>query len=130
MISDAIIAAALAVLSDAPANSAPPAPPSIIVFQCSFGVKQARVTAVGERLVYTFGSPAKAEMVISGDRTTGNVRYHRTLFAHAEHQQLRFRKGVFSYVLCNRWSSPDYRGAGAEDSSGLLVVKGDRRSRG
>ena len=92
------------------------------VFDCSFGAKRVLVTRpAGNMLRYEFGAPGKPEIVILGDPAQRTVRYHRTLFAHSENKQLHFVRGDYSYVLFNRWSSPDYDGTGAEDRSGLVV---------
>ena len=116
------VIAALAISPACPtmATNAP-----VPVFDCSFGAKRVRVVSVGAVLRYEFGRPSKAEMIVIGDPALGTVRYHRTLFAHSENKQLRFVNGTFSYLLFNRFSTPDYQGMGAEDRSGLVVLKGD-----
>lgn len=94
------------------------------LFACSAGVDRVTVTKVGKRLTYTFKHQGQTELTITGDAQSGAVFYRRTTFPHAEHQQLRFRRGAFSYVIFNRWAAPDYDQRGAEDFSGLLVLRG------
>lgn len=94
------------------------------VFRCSFGAKEVVVTAIGPKLRYAYGPAGRPEITLVGDPAARTVRYHTELFPHAAHSQLRFVRGGFSYILFNRYATPDYRGAGAEDRSGLLVLRG------
>ena len=97
------------------------------IFQCGFGARQAEVVRDGGILTYRFGRPGRPEMVLSGDAASGNVHYHRTLYAHGEDQTLRFSRGAYSYVVFNAFQTPDYRQEGAIDQSGLLILRNGRR---
>lgn len=76
------------------------------VFECSFGAKQLTVTQQGDALVYRYGTKAKAELRIVADAASGRVFYHRTLYARAEDQTLRFVNGDTSYIVYAYWSAP------------------------
>jgi hypothetical protein len=97
------------------------------IFQCSFGARQAEVVRDGAALTYRFGRPGRPEIVLSGNAASGNVHYHRTLYAHGEDQSLRFQGGAYSYLIFNAFQTPDYRQEGAIDQSGLLVLRNGRR---
>lgn len=97
------------------------------VFACMFGARQVEVVRDGTRLTYRFGRPGRAsELVLTGDAASGNLFYHRTLYARGEDQTLRFSNGAHSYVIFNAWSAPNHDGEGARDYSGLLVLQGGR----
>ena len=115
-------ALALALLTSAPAHAEAPE----TVFACSFGAKQVEVVREGGRLTYRFGRPGRPELVLTGDAASGNLFYHRTLYARGEDQSLRFASGDFSYVIFNGWSAPNLYLEGARDYSGLLVLRGGR----
>ena len=96
------------------------------VFACSFGAKQVLVTGSDANLAYRFGTKISDEIKLVGSPERENVHYLIDRFAHSYNQQLRFKNGAFSYVLFNRWSSADYQGKGAENTSGLVVLRGKR----
>lgn len=114
-------AAALAAFAGAPAAGA-----AELIFACSLGAKRVEITNDAGRLTYSFGRPGRPEMVLIGDRASGNLFYHRTLFPHGETQTLRFANGAHSYLIFNIFQTPDYRQEGARDDSGLLVLAGRR----
>ncbi len=90
------------------------------VFSCVFMDKQSvTVTVKGDQFSFTLG-----DTHITGSGKSGNVAYHHEMWPHAEDKQLRFRQGDNSYVLFNRWASPNNEGDGSIDYSGLLIFKG------
>lgn len=105
--------------------AAPAAGPET-VFACSLGAREVEVVREGARLTYRFGRPGRPELVLTGDAASGNLSYHRTLYARGEDQTLRFVNGAFSYVIFNGWSAPNLQLEGARDYSGLLVLRGGR----
>jgi len=112
----------LAALASTGAFAARPTPRRQ-VFTCSLGKKEVHVTAVGRTLLYQFGTHRRPEVSIVGDPKRGNVHYKADLLAHSGINDLRFSQGPYSYVLYNYWSTPDYRGEGEADRSGLLVFR-------
>lgn len=116
-----LILSALGAAAQAAAAEAPET-----VFACSFGSRQVEVVREGARLTYRFGRPGRPELVLAGDAASGNLFYHRTLYARGEDQTLRFTSGAHSYVIFNAWAAPNLYGEGARDYSGLLVLRGDR----
>lgn len=118
----ALLFLALAAAAPAQATDAPER-----IFRCSFGARQVEVVRDGATLTYRFGRPGRQEMVLSGDAASGNVHYHRTLYARGEDQTLRFQRGVHSYVIFNAFLAPDYRQEDSVDESGLLVLRNGRR---
>lgn len=107
--------------------ASPPEP----VFACSFGAKQLVVTEAGGALVYRYGTPRKTELRLVADAASYHVFYHRTLYARAEDQTLRFVSGDYNYVVYAHWSAPD-PGMTEESSTpesyygGLIVMRGER----
>ena len=101
------------------------------VFACSFGAKELTVTKQGDALVYRYGTKAKAELRIVADAQSNRVFYHRTLYARAEDQTLRFVSGEYNYVVYAHWSAPSL-GTTEESSTGesfyggLIVLRGDK----
>ena len=100
------------------------------VFACSFGAKQLTVTQQGDALVYRYGTKARTELSIVADAPSNRVFYHRTLYARAEDQTLRFVSGAYNYVVYAHWSAPSL--ATTEESStgefyygGLTVLRGE-----
>jgi hypothetical protein len=111
----------------AAALPAPSAEPPETVFACAFGARQIEVVRDGGRLTYSFGRRGRTpELVLTGDAASGNIFYHRTLYARGEDQTLRFANGASSYVIFNGWSAPSLYLEGAQDYSGLLVLRGGR----
>lgn len=106
--------------------AAQPADTPETVFACGFGTRRVAVVREGVRLSYRFGPPGRPELELSGDASSGNVFYHRTLYARGEDQSLRFTHGAFSYVIFNAWSAPNLYLEGARDYSGLLVLRNGR----
>ncbi len=99
-----------------------------VLYSCNAGKRQATVSRVGGQLIYTFGLPGQPQIRIVGDPKAGTVSYLHSMYPHAQHQQLRFRNGSYSYVLYARWASPNViTQTGGEDSSGLLIFNGTRR---
>ena len=92
------------------------------LFACSLGKKSVSVTAVGSRLSYQFGAPAKAEMAIIGSAGQGNVFYRSDRYAGMEYQ-IRFVNGPYSYIV---YSMEGNGRTGAAASSGLMVMKGTK----
>lgn len=92
---------------------------SLPVFSCNLGKKQVVVTAEGNQLIFNYG-----DIMIEGNINSSNIAYHHEMWPHAEDKQLRFRQGDNSYVIFNRWASPNYEGKGATDYSGLLIFTG------
>lgn len=90
------------------------------VFGCSLGKKIVSVSAVGNRLTYQFGTPAKIEMTIIASAAQGNVFYRMDRYASMEYQ-LRFVNGPYSYIVYSMGAS---QRAGSNDVSGLTVMKG------
>ncbi len=101
------------------------------VFACSFGAKQLTVTQQGDALVYRYGTKARAELRIVADAPSNRVFYHRTLYARAEDQTLRFVSGEYNYVVYAHWSAPSM-GMTEESSTpenfygGLTVMRGEK----
>lgn len=113
-----------ALAAAAPGRSAEPPE---TVFVCSFGARAVEIVREGGRLTYSFGRRGRRpEMVLTGDAASGTVSYHRTIYARAEDQTLRFRGGAYAYVIFNAWAAPNYGGEGARDHSGLLVLRNGR----
>lgn len=96
------------------------------IFRCSFGAREVSVTQDGGRLTYRFGRAGRPELTLTGDARSGNLFYHRTLYARGEDQTLRFGNGGYSYVIFNGWSAPNRNLEGARDFSGLLILRGMR----
>ena len=100
------------------------------VFACSFGAKQLTVTQQGDALVYRYGTKAKTELSIVADAPSNRIFYHRTLYARAEDQTLRFVSGAYNYVVYAHWSAPSL-GTTEESSTGefyyggLTVLRGE-----
>ena len=100
------------------------------VFACSFGAKQLTVTQQGDALVYRYGTKARTELSIVADAPSNRVFYHRTLYARAEDQTLRFVSGAYNYVVYAHWSAPSM-GTTEESSTGefyyggLTVLRGE-----
>lgn len=100
------------------------------VFACSFGAKQLTVTQQGDALVYRYGTKARTELSIVADAPSNRVFYHRTLYARAEDQTLRFVSGAYNYVVYAHWSAPSL-GTTEESSTGefyyggLTVLRGE-----
>lgn len=99
------------------------------IFDCDFGAKQLTVTQDGDALVYRYGTKRKAELLIVADAASNHVFYHRTLYARAEDQTLRFVHGEHSYIVYAHWSAPSI--GSTEESSvpesyyaGLTVMLG------
>ncbi len=92
------------------------------LFACSLGKKSVSVTAVGSRLTYQFGTPAKVEMAIIGSAGQGNVFYRSDRYAGMEYQ-IRFANGSYSYIV---YSIEGNGRTGAAVSSGLVVMKGTK----
>ncbi len=100
------------------------------VFACSFGAKQLTVTQQGDALVYRYGTKARTELSIVADAPSNRVFYHRTLYARAEDQTLRFVSGAYNYVVYAHWSAPSL-GTTEESRTGefyyggLTVLRGE-----
>lgn len=109
---DSAAAPALAAVAPAPTK----------LFSCAVGPKTATVTAAGDQLTYNFGLPGKPELTISGDPKSGNIFWMVQRFAGIE-QQLRFRRGDYSYVV---YSVAGNETSGSAAISGLVVMKGDK----
>ena len=118
----ALLLCALAVAAPAQAAEAPER-----IFSCSFGARQVEVERDGATLTYRFGRPGRPEMVLSGDAASGNIHYHRTLYARGEDQTLRFQSGAYSYLIFNAFLAPNYWQQDSVDQSGLLVLHNGRR---
>jgi hypothetical protein len=86
------------------------------IFSCDLGDTTLTVNTENNQLSFAYGDT----------HITGNnhAAYHHDMWPHAEDHQLRFRQGDNSYVIFNRWASPDYEGNAAVDYSGLLIFKG------
>jgi hypothetical protein len=59
-----------------------------------------RKSVLGGLLQYTFGTAAKAEIIVTGNAERGNVFYREDRFAGMEYP-LRFASGVYSYIVYN-----------------------------
>ncbi|SFQ00629.1 hypothetical protein SAMN04488241_12110 [Sphingomonas rubra] len=81
------------------------------------------VSAVGNRLTYQFGTPAKVEMTIIASAAQGNVFFRMDRYASMEYQ-LRFTNGPYSYIV---YSMGANQRAGSDDVSGLVVMKGKQQ---
>ena len=92
------------------------------VFSCSLGKKQVSVHAVGDELVYKFGTRTKAELTIIGSVARHNVFFRTARFANIENQ-LRFTNGRFSYIVFSLGGNPS---VGARAVSGLTVMNGTK----
>ncbi len=92
------------------------------IFACSLGAKQVSVSAVGDALVYRYGTRAKIELTIVGSVARGNVFARTERYANIENQ-LRFTQGHFSYVVFSVGAKPS---VGARGVSGLTVMEGTR----
>ena len=100
------------------------------IFACSFGAKRLTVTQQGDALVYRYGTKAKAELRILADAPSDRVFYHRTLYARAEDQTLRFVSGEYNYVIYAHWSAPslgltEESSMGESFYGGLTVLRGE-----
>ncbi|SEH11695.1 hypothetical protein SAMN05428974_0290 [Sphingopyxis sp. YR583] len=101
------------------------------IFHCSFGAKQLTITQQGDAIVYRYGTNAKTELRIVADGPSNRVFYHRTLYARAEDQTLRFVSGEYNYVVYAHWAAPSL-GTTEESSTGesfyggLTVLRGER----
>lgn len=93
------------------------------IFQCRIGTRLASVSLVGDALTYRFGVPRRPELSIRGGPASGNVSYHRTLYARGELQVLRFRRGDHSYLVHATWSAPS-GGASEAFEAGVVVMRG------
>ncbi len=114
-------------MASATVNANPPQQTNVL-YSCNVGKRQATVSRVGDQLLYTFGLAGQPQIRIVGDPKAGTVSYLHSMYPHAQHQQLRFRNGSYSYVLYARWASPNaITQTGGEDSSGLLIFNGTRR---
>jgi hypothetical protein len=89
------------------------------VFACSLGKKSVFVTAVGNQLIYKFGTPTNTDMSIIGSADRKNVLYRADRYAGMEYQ-LRFVNGPYSYIVYNMEGNGN---TGARAVSGLLVMK-------
>lgn len=92
------------------------------VFSCSLGQKQVSVHALGNQLVYKFGTKAKAELTIFGSVARHNVFFRTARYANIENQ-LRFINGRFSYIVFSVGGNPS---VGAQAVSGLTVMNGTK----
>ena len=92
------------------------------VFSCSLGQKQVSVHAVGNELVYEFGTNKKIELKIIGSVARRNVFFRTDRFANIENQ-LRFINGRFSYIVFSVGGNPS---SGAHPLSGLTVMNGTK----
>ena len=93
------------------------------VFSCSLGQKQVSIHAVGDQLVYRFGTKAKAELTIVGSAARRNLYFRTDRYASIENQ-LRFVNGRFSYIVFSVGGNPS---VGAQPVSGLTVMNGTKR---
>ena len=104
-------------------------PAPLAVFNCRAGSKRVAITQRGDRLTYSFGSPGRAEISLTGS-PQGGVFYHRTMYNRGEDQTLRFVQGQWSYLVFNRWQAPQQLSSERIEPeynvSGVLVMKGDR----
>ena len=57
------------------------------IFRCTIGQHVATVTLEGDSLTYSYGRPGRPEIRISGGPSTGNLSYHRELFARVPYIQ-------------------------------------------
>lgn len=73
----------------------------------------------------TPGRGARLQIVEGSTRENVSYRY-RQEGPTSSAQQLRFRDGLFSYVVYNYFGAPDRSGRGAVDESGLMVLNRDR----
>jgi len=89
------------------------------IFSCDLDKSTLKVSAEGEEISFAYG-----DTKIVGSRQRGNIAYHHEMWPHAEDKQLRFNEGDNSYVIFNRWASPNYEGKGTVDYAGLLILKG------
>lgn len=96
-----------------------PAEEDTQIFTCDLGQSTLTVSAKGDQLSFSYG-----DTQIVGHRNSGNIAYHHEMWPHAEDKQLRFNDGDNSYVIFNRWASPNYEGESAVDYAGLLILKG------
>jgi len=92
------------------------------VFACSLGKKSVSVTAVGNQLIYKFGTPTNTEMSIIGSAGQRDVLYRAERYASMEYQ-LRFLSGQYSYIIYNMGGNST---TGAASVSGLTVKKGNK----
>lgn len=92
------------------------------VFSCSLGQKHVSVHAVGDELVYRFGTNKKIELTVFGSVARRNVFFRTDRFANIENQ-LRFINGRFSYVVFSVGGNPL---TGAHPVSGLTVMNGTK----
>lgn len=98
------------------------------IFRCAIGSREATVTLDADRLTYRYGRAGRPEISITGGAGTGNVSYHRQMFARGEHQTLRFRAGAYSYLVHSLWVAPT--GGGAEHlEAGVIVMRGNTMAR-
>ena len=77
----------------AAAAKAQPAGAPHQVFACALGSKSVSVTASGDQLTYTFGTPARTELRIVGSASRRNLFFRADRYAGPE-QQLRFVAGI------------------------------------
>lgn len=77
---------------------AKPTDPPRRLSACSPGGKSVSLTAVGDQLIYAFGTPSRMEMSIVASAVRKNVLYRADRHAGMEHQ-LRFVNGPYSYVV-------------------------------
>lgn len=97
------------------------------VFQCFTGTKRIQILKAGSNLIYQFGRPGRAEIVIVGSRAGGNLYQAKTKGTRGGSMQVRFVNGDFSYAIFNNWSLGNVYQHGAFDESGLVVFKGSRK---
>lgn len=105
-----------------PADARPTGVPTS-VFACSLGRKSVSVTAVGDQLIYRFGTPSQTEISIIGRVDRKNVLYRADRYSSMEYQ-LRFLSGPYSYIV---YSMGGNASTGTSSVSGLLVMKGNTR---
>jgi hypothetical protein len=118
---------ALVVLMLSPALAMAPAPASAgaprAIFTCEVGAKFVRIEMVGDKLVYRYGLRGKDEIMIVGDRRSGNPLYYSRSAYDFTAEQVRFTNGVYSYVVY----AVVAKTSEASPSSGIIVAKGDKK---
>lgn len=116
-----LLAAALLAASSTAAAAAP-APP--VLFSCSFGAKQVVITGTTDLVSYRFGPRRKPELTFSAEPSSGRVFSRHELYPRAVNNQLRMTNGDFNYVVYSRAYFGNAAHEGADEYSGLLVLRG------
>jgi hypothetical protein len=93
------------------------------LFQCTLANgKTLAVTARGDEFTYRYGSPRRAELILTATPRSGTARHLQQRY-YAIATQIRFSSGEYSYIV---HEIPSSTIADARGTSGLMVLRGNR----